>query len=62
MSKQHAAPERDDGTIPCPQCRGEMHPMFLYEDRAPDIWLCFTCGHLVWTRAEAAEPIPSVDQ
>src|SRR5205807_9940496 len=22
-----------DATLPCPQCRGEMHPMFLYEDR-----------------------------
>src|SRR5690348_17177078 len=49
MSQEQPTEERRDGTLPCPRCRGEMHPMFLYEDRDPDVWLCFSCGHLEWT-------------
>ena len=52
-----------EGTLPCPRCRGEMHPMFLYEDRDPDVWLCFSCGHLEWTNPQIGRRvIPSVDQ
>jgi hypothetical protein len=51
-----------DATLPCPKCRGEMHPMFLYEDRDPDAWLCFACGHLEWLASGAGRSIPSVDE
>jgi hypothetical protein len=51
-----------EGTLPCPRCRGEMYPMFLYEDRDPDVWLCFSCGHLEWTNPGIGRVIPSVDQ
>ena len=61
MSQQKQNEERD-GTLPCPKCQGEMHPMFLYEDRDPDVWLCFSCGHLEWTNAGAGRAIPSVDE
>jgi hypothetical protein len=37
--------------------------MFLYEDRDPDVWLCFSCGHLEWTNPQIGRRvIPSVDQ
>src|SRR2546430_10282332 len=51
-----------DATLPCPQCRGEMHPMFLYEDREPDVWLCFACGHLEWLEPRPRRAIPPLDE
>ncbi len=61
-----AAPKSEDETreaaISCPRCRGEMHPLFLYEDRKPDTWLCFDCGHLEWVSVGQGKAIPSVDQ
>jgi hypothetical protein len=60
-STQQKSPNQD-GTLPCPRCRGEMHPMFLYEDRDPDVWLCFSCGHLEWKNPNSGRAIPSVDQ
>jgi hypothetical protein len=62
MAGKRPGPANSDGTIQCPKCRGEMHPMFLYEDKDPDVWLCFTCGHLVLTESRSGSPIPSVDQ
>ena len=62
MSQEQPTEERRDGTLPCPRCRGEMHPMFLYEDRDPDVWLCFSCGHLEWTNIGVGRAIPSVDE
>ena len=61
-----AAPESQDkirdATLPCPRCRGEMHPLFLYEDKEPDTWLCFDCGHVEWISLGKGKAIPSVDQ
>jgi len=54
--------EIGDATLVCLQCRGEMHPMFLYEDRGPDVWLCFACGHLEWLGPGPGRAIPSVDE
>ncbi len=54
--------EKLDATLACPQCRGEMHPLYLYEDREPDTWLCFSCGHLEWIKPGQGRVIPSVDQ
>ena len=62
MSQEPRTEERREGTLPCPRCRGEMHPMFLYEDRDPDVWLCFSCGYLEWTSPGLGRAIPSVDQ
>ena len=62
MSRERTGRTNADGTIRCPKCRGEMHPMFLYEDKEPDVWLCFNCGHLVLTQSQPGAPIPSVDQ
>ncbi len=62
MTQSPSADAERDATLPCPRCRGEMHPMFLYEDRDPDVWLCFSCGHLEWTNPGIGRPIPSVDQ
>jgi hypothetical protein len=39
-----------------------MHPLFLYEDRDPDAWLCFSCGHVEWIKPGSGQVIPSVDQ
>ncbi len=63
MSESQSVTDKDkDGTLPCSRCGGEMHPMFLYEDRDPDVWLCFSCGYLEWTNPKIGRPIPSVDQ
>ena len=62
MPEPQPPDEIRDATLPCPKCRREMHPMFLYEDRDPDAWLCFTCGHLEWLKPGAGRPIPSVDE
>lgn len=48
--------------VACPLCRSEMHPLFLYEDREPDTWLCFSCGHLEWINQGEGSAIPAVDQ
>lgn len=54
--------EKQGAAVMCPRCQAEMHPLFLYEDRAPDTWLCFACGHLEWTSPGKGTAIPSVDQ
>ncbi len=62
MAVPQSPDEMRDGTLLCPKCRGEMHPLYLYEDREPDTWLCFSCGHLEWINPGEGRPIPSVDQ
>jgi Zn ribbon nucleic-acid-binding protein len=63
-----AAPDRQNekqtphAGVLCPRCQAEMHPLFLYEDREPDTWLCFGCGHLEWTSPGRGTAVPSVDQ
>ncbi len=54
--------QQRDATLECPRCRGEMHPLFLYEDREPDTWLCFSCGHLEWINRGRGTAVPAVDQ
>jgi len=54
--------ETKDATMTCPKCRGEMHPLYLYEDREPDTWLCFDCGHLEWVNPGQGRQVPPVDQ
>ncbi len=58
--RSHDTPQAQAFT--CPQCRSEMHPLFLYEDREPDTWLCFACGYVEWTDPGQGRPIPPVDQ
>lgn len=62
MGAPRGQDEKRNATIACPRCHDEMHPLFLYEDREPDTWLCFTCGHLEWTKRGQGKTIPSVDQ
>jgi hypothetical protein len=62
MVQSQPPAESRDGTLLCPKCRGEMHPLFLYEDREPDVWLCFSCGHLEWTNPVGGRVVPSVDE
>ena len=54
--------EARDAVLPCPICGGDMHPLFLYEDRDPDAWLCFSCGHVEWIKPGSGSAIPSIDQ
>jgi len=62
MSEPSPSNEVRDAVLPCPICGGEMHPLFLYEDRDPDAWLCFSCGHVEWIKPGSGQAIPSVDQ
>lgn len=54
--------DTSSAVVLCPYCRVEMHPLVLYEDRDPDTWVCFTCGHVEWTDPGSGRPIPPVDQ
>ncbi|GEM_PF-1499089 len=62
MAGPKSEPTARDATLECPRCHGDMHPMFLYEDREPDTWLCFSCGHLEWVNRGRGNAVPAVDQ
>lgn len=62
MSSPRSQDKPQDTGVVCPRCHAEMHPLFLYEDRDPDTWLCFACGHVEWFNPGPGHPIPPVDE
>jgi Zn ribbon nucleic-acid-binding protein len=62
MSSLPSQDKQRDAEVVCPRCHAEMHPLFLYEDREPDTWLCFSCGHVEWINPGQGRAIPPVDE